>query len=108
MAAYLGKLVSPNGRVGLVLGDPVLVHVVEQVDTTELKNEFINRSTVPSRDKSAVGELLGGRLRVVLAGEIAVLFIRAITVVRPETVDGPATLGELLALKEYSEHIDSH
>lgn len=76
----LGELVGPEHPVGLVEGDPVLVHPGEEVELAVALEPALDGLALVGRDGSAGGCAVGGvgvRLRVVLAVEIAVLRVRA-------------------------------
>ena len=72
--------------------------VIKQVKSLELSHESVNSRASPNGDSSAVGEDLGRGSRIELPGEVTVLLETAVTVVRPKTVNGPATFGEKLTL----------
>lgn len=124
----LGELVGPEDPVGSVLGDPeprvtgsfvrlcffidrqgcfshqrgfLLLHVLEKIKSLKGLDKLIQRGAGPGGDRSAVclsGGGVGGRGRVVLTAEVAVLGVRAVAEVGPQTVNSPRVGGQLLAL----------
>lgn len=71
---------------------------VQEVEAPELDNERRDRRALIGWDDCSIGKYRRRRCRVKLPGEVTVLLKRAVTVVRPETVEGPAALGQELSL----------
>ena len=97
----LGELVAPELPVGLVLGDPVLVHEGQEVQLAVPGEPLVDGLALVWRDGGAARLAVGGvgaRRRVILAAQVAVLGVRAVAEIGPESVDGPALLGKVLAL----------
>lgn len=53
--SVLAKLVAPEAWIILLEGDPVIVHVLEQVVAAKWLQESANIRAVVRRDKSAIG-----------------------------------------------------
>jgi hypothetical protein len=82
----LAELVAPETGVILVLRDPVVVHVFEQVVAAEGFKECADVGAVVRGDEGAIGEAVCGVGRgygVILAIEIAVLRVGAVAEVGP-------------------------
>lgn len=70
----------PEDPVGLILADPVLVHVRKEVEFAVWREPLVNGLACVGWDRRAIGFSVGGvggRLGVVLAAEVAVLRVRA-------------------------------
>jgi hypothetical protein len=80
------ELVAPETRVVLLEGDPVRVHVREEIVPTERLEERADIGAIVGRDKCAIGQTSGGvgrRNRVVLAVQVAVLCVGAVAEIGP-------------------------
>lgn len=79
-SCVLGVLVRPEDPVGVVLGDPVLVHVGEEIKLAIGRKPLVDGLARVGRDGRAIGLSVGGvgrGLGVILAGEVAVLRVGA-------------------------------
>ena len=56
----LGELVRPKDPVGVVLADPVLVHVGEEIELAVRLEPLVNRLAGGGRDGGTVGGAVGG------------------------------------------------
>ena len=77
----LAELVAPKIIVGLILCDPVLVHVRAQVEGTEWLQESPDVRAIVRRDIRALWCPCGGvwrRVRIVLTFEVTILCVGAI------------------------------
>lgn len=92
----------PEDLVRLVLADPILVHVFQQIVSAKVLDELSDGSAVVHWHNGTVGEAVGRVRRwnrIVLSSKITVLSVGAIAKVRPETVDRPCVPGKLLSLR---------
>lgn len=78
----LREFVAPESRVVLVLRDPIIVHVIEQIVLAEWLEEGADVGAIVSWDRDTVGLSSGSIGRwdwIVLASEIAILGVRTVT-----------------------------
>lgn len=100
-SGVLGEFVAPEVRVGRPLVDPVRVHPREQIHFAKRLEERADVGPLVRGHGGAVGQTVGrvgGRGRVVLSAQVAVLGVAAVAKVGPEAVEGPRLCGQELAL----------
>jgi len=62
-----GEFVCPEISISRTLTDPKLVHVVEQIKPSKLKNEFVDTGACPRGNGGSIGQNSWSRIRVKLA-----------------------------------------
>lgn len=95
-SSMFAELMTPESRVVLLPCDPVGVHVLEKIVPTERLKESADVRAIVGCHKRAIGKTVGGvwrRYGIILSSQVAVLCVRSITEIWPQTMERPGICG---------------
>ena len=98
-SGVFAKLMGPESLVGCALVDPVFIHVCQQIVLAKRLDEGVYTGATVGRNDCAIRKTIGGiwaGTGVELTGQIAILGVRAVAEVGPETMKSPSLGGDQL------------